>query len=334
MTERVRMSSGGGIVLGSGVVCDGFDEQCNVRVQTHIHRDHMDKFASSKGNGDIVCSKITRELLIVELNNELAYRSNLIPLDFNVRLYYEDNLSVVLLDAGHMAGSAQVMVTHQDGVRTGYSGDFSWPLDSVIEQPDVLVLDATYGSPDAVRRFSQRDADERFVEEALRRVKDGPVFVWAHRGTLHRAIGLLDDVPVPLLGSKLRIRESSVYRKYGHVQADLMDANSDEGKSAIASGHFVMFEGPGDVKRERRAREHQIVLSAHRIVQEQEPLLAFSDYSCRIALSDHADFEGVLAYVDAVRPKRVLTDASRARYAGVLALEIASRFGIPAAAMP
>ncbi len=64
-----------------------------------------------------------------------------------------------------------------------------------------------------------------------------------------------------------------------------------------------------------------------------EPYLEYSEHSCRIALSplsNHADFNGTLAYVEAVKPSRVLTDGSRSPHAGALALEITGRLGIPA----
>jgi putative mRNA 3-end processing factor len=334
LTVRAYIAAHGAIVLGSGIVCDGFDPTCDIRVQTHVHLDHMDGFASSKGVGDIITTRVTRELLIKEFNADLRYRRNLLELAFDTPYRLPNDATLILKDAGHMAGSAQVMVVHSDGYRTGYSGDFAWPLDTVV-QVDELVLDATYGSPQSIRNYTQAEADERFVEEALRRVKSGPVFVHAHRGTLQRAIGLLDDTThLPLLGSNAQVRESVVYLRHGHIQAALIDQASPEGKAALASGRYIMFVGKGDPRRDLNPGEHKIVLSAY-MARPTDPFLEFSEYSCRIALSNHADFQGTLEYVDAVGPSLVLTDASRSPHAETLATEISTRLGITAtAAMP
>lgn len=331
MTERVYIGADGAIILGSAVVCDGFDPTCGLRVQTHIHADHTGGIASSKGVGDILATDITRDLLIQEFNSDLAYRNNLRQVSYGIPYDAGNGALVVLHEARHMPGSAQVLVVHEDSFRSGYSGDFSWPLDAVLDRPDILVLDATWGSPDGIRKYSQVEADERFVSEALRRVRYGPVFVYAHRGTLHRAIGLLDDATnMPLLGSPRLVQESLLYQRHGHIQAHLIDHTSPEGKATIASDRYIMFIGKGDPRRDLCDGQHKITLSAYTLESSSEPYLEYSEYSCRIAFSEHADFEGTLAYVQAVAPAKVLTDASRSQHAQTLASEISRRLAIPA----
>lgn len=53
-----------------------------------------------------------------------------------------------------------------------------------------------------------------------------------------------------------------------------------------------------------------------------------------VALSDHADFEGLLEYVSETRPKLVITGNYRVGDVRALAREIRMRMGIPVESMP
>jgi putative mRNA 3-end processing factor len=53
-----------------------------------------------------------------------------------------------------------------------------------------------------------------------------------------------------------------------------------------------------------------------------------------IALSDHADFNGLLEYVRKSEAQLVITDSSRCPKAYTLAREIKNRLGIEALALP
>lgn len=335
---RVSVEESGAIRLAPSIVADGFNFDCSVRVQSHLHSDHMGGFDESKGNGRIVCSKATRELLIAIRGNDLKYRSNFIGLEYGEPFEVDTPQGVAevsLLPSGHMLGAAQVAVTTADGYRTGYSGDFAWPIDDVL-QVDELVVDATYGHPDKHRRrYTQEDAEARFVDEALRRSKLGPLVVYAHRGTLQRAIACLDDVcQLPLLGSPVQRAESAVHAAFGLIQAGLIDPASPEGQDARASGKYIEFVGTGDPRKEMLTNEHRIKLSAS-ITQMQDPYLEITPRYCRIALTDHADFDGTMEYIARAKPSLVLTDASRSPgHAIALAEAVHAQLGIDARPLP
>jgi putative mRNA 3-end processing factor len=327
---RVSLAAGGAVRLGAGVVCDGFDPSYPVRVQTHVHDDHMHGFESSKGVGQIWCARGTRELLIAMYNPILEYNGNLKGFDTGDDVALAAGGRVRFLDAFHIAGSIQVEVEHPDGYRTGYSGDFAAEAASQPIHVNELVLDATYGSPRSRRRFTQSDAENRLLEEVLARCKEGPVTIYAHRGTLQRAIALLDDATaLPMLGSERQLRESEVYQKLGLNQATLMRADSTEGKAIRADGRYILFVGKGDVRQDIRPGEYRITLSAY-MAPPDDPYLQINGQHCRIALSNHADFNETLEYVQAVSPDRVGVDGSRSPYAAELALEISTRLGVPA----
>jgi putative mRNA 3-end processing factor len=313
----IDVTAAGAVLLGPDIACDGFHYGCPVRVQSHVHHDHMAGFNTSKGNQDIVTSVETHELLLVEYNADLPYRQNLVPLAMDSPHSIGES-RLMLSSTHHMLGAVQVLVEY-DGARLGYSGDFQWPIE--VPEVDALVVDSTYGSPASTRRFSQGLAEERLLELVLEHLKYGSVEIHAFRGTLHRAMQVLSGiVNCPLVGSQRLENELEVYRRFGYpMQRLAMTAEPGE--------KCVHFYGISDAKPVMHAGT-TIKLSAF-MAREDDPVLAYSDRAFSVSLSDHADFEGTIEYVRASGAKFVVTDNSRGR--GIeLASEIRARLGIEA----
>jgi putative mRNA 3-end processing factor len=274
-------------------------------------------FNTSKGNQDIVMSVETHELLLMEHNADLPYRQNLIPLAADTPLDVCDS-RLVLSSTHHMLGAVQVLVEY-DGARLGYSGDFQWPID--VPEMDALVVDSTYGSPASTRRFPQGLAEERLLELVLEHLKHGSVEIHAFRGTLHRAMQVLSGiVNCPLVGSQRLENELEVYRRFGYpMQRLAMESEPGE--------RCVHFYGVSDAKPVVHTGT-TIKLSAF-MAREDDPVLAYSDRAFSVSLSDHADFEGTIEYIQASGARFVVTDNSRGH--GIeLASEIRARLGVEA----
>lgn len=328
MEVPVRVSPNGGIVLGEKVVCDGFVSDVPIRVQTHIHSDHMGGFESSKGYQSIVTSKPTRELLLVELNAELAYRSNFISVSMG-ESYEVGGDQIDLVPSGHMLGAVQVGVTLANGVRVAYSGDFNWPLDDVVKT-DVLVVDSTYGSPDRIRRYTQSDVDGRLIELVIKQLGQGPVHIKAHRGTLERALVLLDEATnVPFLATQKLCREIDVYRIFGYQIRPILDVSSEEAKQSLADGQYMRLYGLGEGDLFGLEDGTAISLSAY-MSSLEDPVLQFSLRSFRVAMTCHADFEGTLRYIEASGAKQVIADNFRGGHAVELANAVRNELRIDA----
>jgi putative mRNA 3-end processing factor len=323
----IDVFASGTVVLGDRISCDGFHRDYRVRVQTHVHSDHMDSFDTSKGSQNIFMSEPTRRLLVCEFNADLPYRENVHALDMGVPRAV-DGQKVTLLHSGHMLGSVQVAVELADGMRLGYSGDFRWPLEEVIEV-DALVVDSTYGSPERKREYTQEQAEERFLSLVLGRVMRGPVYIKAHRGTIQRALQILTgQVNCPLLGSARLCGEAEVYRDHGYAIGTICPANSPEGKAHLKSGKFIRFYGTGDEFPVQISKGSTITLSAF-MARSDDPVMEYSDCAFGVALSNHADFTGTLEYIKATKAKFVVTDNTRG-HAAELAVEVARRLGIAA----
>ena len=318
----------GAILLGPDVVCDGFVREAKARVQSHIHRDHMYGFETSKGLQQIIASKATAALLEVEYDADLPYRSNIWRLDFSED-FEVGTTKVALIPSGHMLGAAQVIAQLANGMRVGYSGDFQWPLDNVIEV-EALVVDSTYGSPNSVREFTQAQCEEQFAQLIRRLTVSGPVHIHAHRGTLQRALQVIDgELGLPVIGSKRLLDEVNVYRQFGYTIGEIVLHSSDEAMSLREEGRYIRVYGTGDQSPVDIGSDAKIVLSAY-FTRPDEPVVEYSERAFSVALSNHADFSGTLEYVRATRAKFVVTDNSRGGKGYELAQAIASRLGIEA----
>lgn len=311
MRPTVDVMDSGAVVLGDNVVCDGYAPGREFRVQTHVHDDHMGEFNRSKGCQDIVLTPESLSLLVAEYNADLAYRENLLPVGRGEARQLEDGSTVQLLASNHILGACQVAVQGTDGRRVGYSGDFGWPLDDVIEV-DEVVVDSTYGSPRSVRRYTQAEAEARLIEVVSHRLRHGRVHIRAHRGTVERVLQVLgDDIGVPVLASERLIQEASVYQKHGFAVGTLVQLGSDEGAHAMRHRSYVRLHSKGDgFGNEMTDGGTTIVCTAY-MADVYEPLKAFSDRAYSVALSNHADFGETLEYVQATKAKVVVTDNTR-----------------------
>ena len=322
---RVDVTSSGAVLLGDHVVCDGFQRNRACRVQTHVHDDHMHDFERSKGFQNLYMSEATRSLLIAEFNADLEYRENIIAVSHGSTVAC-DGGHLTLLPSGHMLGAVQVALETADGRKLGYSGDFHWPVDDVI-QVDELVIDGTYGSEASIREYSQEQAETRFLQLIYEKLRKGSVHVKAYRGTIQRALQILSgNIDVPLIASTRLCDEVAVYQQFGCAVGDLMLATSPKGQEALKGTKYVRFYSKGDRTPVDLKEGTKIVLSAY-MNKTSDPVIEYSDRGYSVALSDHADFNGTLEYILATGATSVVTDNTRGH--GVeLALAIKHRLGI------
>ena len=325
---RIDVSGSGAVMLNDVVTCDGFVHGYPIRVQTHVHNDHMDKFDTSKGFQHILVTQPTRDLLIAEYNADIPIRTNVeaIPLNQTVS---QENCQIRLLDNGHMLGSVQIEITLPDGLRCGYSGDFAWPLEDVIEVEE-LVLDSTYGSPDSIRKFTQEEANRRFIDLVVEHIKIGPVFILAHRGTLQRAISSLDDaIKNPIIASPRLFDELEVYQRYGYSLTKVLKTSTEEARFALGEGRYIRLYETRDRRPADTGGATLIALSAY-MSRLDNPVLQYSEKSFCVALSDHADYEGTLEYVRATGARKIITDNCRGGHGVELALALRRELGVDA----
>jgi len=309
-------------------VCDGFFADAPIRVQTHVHDDHMAGFESSKGFQTIVMSKATRALLELESDADLPYRANLAAIDAG-QFHKMQEVVIQLLPSHHMLGAVQVVVRMTDGTRLAYSGDFNWPLESVA-QADILVIDSTYGSPNYTRMYTHSQVDERFVALVTEHLRRGAIHLKAHRGTLQKALQLLNGVvQVPVVAPIQVCKEVDIYRRFGYQISPVLCLESSDGRYAVSCGQYVRLYGRGEGNLFGLDSGTAINLSAY-MCDPKDPVLEHNPNSYTVAMSCHASFEETIQYVAASGATRVITHHILGSHIDELARELRKRLGIEA----
>ena len=110
---------------------------------THAHADH-----AKPGHKNVLATKETID--IMKLRYGVNCAESFQVLDYNEKLII-DEVEITLYPAGHILGSAQVLVEYK-GEKINFTGDFKTTYDTTCEnfekvECDILVTEATFGLP-------------------------------------------------------------------------------------------------------------------------------------------------------------------------------------------
>jgi len=205
-------------------------------------------------------------------------------------------------------------------------------FETPILEADVLVLEATYGSPFQVRPFQKvvKDALISLVESAL---KTGPVYIFGYHGKLQEVMQILvsNHVNVPFIAPEKIFQISKICERHGMRLGKVLSTIGDEGKEIIEKNEAHVAFYHMNSKRYVGRDALRICVSGWEFGY---PRRQIAPNEHLVALSDHSDFKELLQYVRESKPKMVITDNYRVGDARVLAGEIEKRLGIPARALP
>ena len=305
----------GAVLLGPKVTCDGFQVDRKIRVQTHVHTDHMADFTTSL-RGELVMTKPTMRLLEHD-HPALPSRANIHLLEYG-KEWESDGCRIQLFSSDHALGAAQVKVILKNGMSVGYSSDFNWPLKDIIKV-NALVVDATYGNPSSRSRCKQGEAQEALVDLVRKKLKHGPVHLMANTGPIERALVVLamSDViaGVSVIGNRRMCWYADVNQEYRQPIPKILCDDSKEALAAMRAGHYVRVWGlnsplPNDGFYEGTA----IRLTKYRTTRE--PVEPTGKDVFTVGFSNHADFGGTVEYVRATGATFVVTDNHRGQVGG------------------
>jgi len=321
----------GAVQLGKNVSCDSFDETRRLRAVTHAHADHMVGLRESLRKCQKVLMTAPTKDLIDVLKGPLFLMSGFVEtLNYGKPISYEEE-KITMFRADHIMGAAQVLVEGSDGERVAYTGDFRINATPVLET-DVLVMEATYGSPSCRRSFND-DVRSLLVSLVTEGLNQGTVYVFGYHGKLQEVMEILHKagLTVPFIASERVFQVSKVCERHGMRMGRLLHCDGDDARELLKKGSpcvaFYHMNAGGEVG-----------LGSFRVYASGWEF--GSAVSCRaeneyiVALSDHSDFDGLIEYVQRAKPKLVVTDNFRMGHAETLAKEIRKRFGIPAFALP
>jgi Cft2 family RNA processing exonuclease len=232
---------------------------------------------------------------------EIAYETH----QYNAP-WTEGGHRLTLFSAGHVLGSAQLMIEGAEGSFV-YTGDFklgrSYTCEPAeVKRCDVLLMECTYGRPQYV--FPPRDEiEDAMIAFAATALADGcaPVFYAYSLGKAQEAMAILGKAGIPLtthgaVHNIARVYEACGVRLPPHEK---YDAATYRGTSALIwppSGKALPVALRGKPMR-------SAVLTGWALNRGATfPYRADAAF----ALSDHADFPALLRYIELAQPRKVL----------------------------
>jgi Cft2 family RNA processing exonuclease len=312
-----------GVSVGYGETGIIFDPQKNNHSHstifiTHAHFDHSR--GMSFADGEKVSTEETKE--IVQAYGKVVDRWKPLPMDGRAKI---DDLEVVSHNAGHVLGSAIYEVVTPEG-NVVYTGDLQFRDSFTLKaaEPiscDVLVIETTFGSPSF--RFPERETVARnMVQWAEETIKSGkvPTFKADSLGNaqeITKAFNTLSKLPVMVHWRIAQINE--IYNAKGQ-DLEFLEAKSEEASDVISSGECV-FVTPKNVSLADHPELEPALVSGWAVWAAQD--------RNAFALSDHADFDQLMGFVDCCRPRTVLTCFGGQRDT-IFANQVQGRLGIEA----
>ncbi|MEZ0393736.1 MAG: MBL fold metallo-hydrolase [Desulfurococcaceae archaeon] len=309
MAEATVVGETKAVLLGTSVAVDGHWHR-RVRAITHAHSDHMLGLEESLRSSDVVVATGATVDMAEELLGDAALRALLRrkarPLPYRVPLDV-GGARIELLEADHIVGSAQVVV-EEGGLRLAYTGDFRLtPATRVVDEPDVLVIDATYGDPRFRRPFKHEvpEALASLVEDGLARYDR--VVVYGYHGKLQAAMELLrrHGVEGPFVAPPKIYRLSVIAMRHGLSIGSIREGSWGDG--------CVIFKHASEARRRKfNDGSLHVLLSGWEF---EAPARRVGEDAWVVALSGHADFDELVEYVALSKPSRVVIDGTRSSVA-------------------
>jgi DNA ligase 1 len=264
---------------------------------SHAHSDH------TALHEEVVCSLGTSRLMQARLPGER--REHVLPFGQTEQLTRDT--TITLYPAGHIFGSAQSLLNHQEHGSLLYTGDFKLRRGLSAEpcatpRADVVIMETTYGRPHYVFPPTA-DVLRDIVRFCHQTIEDGetPVLYGYSLGKSQELLSCLSSAQLPIMLHPQTVKMTRVYEQLGIQFPPYREFDAEH-----IAGHVVICPPQANQSAflKKISKKRCAVITGWAL----DPGATFR-YQCDAAfpLSDHADYEDLLRYVELVQPKRVLT---------------------------
>jgi Cft2 family RNA processing exonuclease len=268
---------------------------------SHAHFDHL------AAHQKIICSHGTARLASERM--KISAEFDIFP--FSTPHPFRD-ATFCLYPAGHIFGSSQIWIEHK-GESLLYTGDFKLRESRSAEKcatpcADVLVMETTFGLP----RY-QFPPEEKILADIVhfcrQTLEDNevPVLFAYSLGKSQELLRGLAGAALPVMLHPKTFKLTRAYEALGMSFPSYAEFSGPE-----SSGHVVICPPQSNgtswlrkIKRRRTAAVTGWAMDAGAVYR----------YQCDAVfpLSDHADYPDLLRFVEAVKPKKILTTHGFAR---------------------
>ncbi len=271
---------------------------------THAHSDHLKGVEKASR---IISTQATKDALIAR-GHRVQTRTEI--MEHNERT---GQLGVVItsLNAGHVLGSSMFLMEFDEGLTVLYTGDFN-VVDSMVHnaavptQADVLITEATYGTPDWVFP-DRREIHEQILETTGKVIEEGriPVFQAYSLGKAQEAIAILQWGGFNVVSGNNMIDEvCKVYNRHGSNlrQARMRTARA---RTLLKNGCAIVSSSHHHTR--QNIRRHLDSKDADEVIGKLD-YYALSGWTLGdssktgFPLSAHSDFQGLLDFARGVSP--------------------------------
>lgn len=294
----LRRGSDGGLRISVQGVHVSFDSPPSrvgksVGCVSHAHSDHV------AAGGRIFATHETIELM----RNVWEMTGFFKPVRYGETVDLGENVSLTVLNSGHVLGSAMFRVMGDD-MDLVYTGDLN-TVETLTTKPadivdaETLVIESTYGHPSYV--FPPRtETTAKILKWVSETIAEGaiPAFKAYSIGKSQELIKLFNEyTKLEVVVGKTVSRASQTYVENG-IKLDYITVGSKEAASTLLSGEAVYIDSQfRNIPTHRRVKWAAVTgwaLHGH-----------FSGFSAGFPLSSHADYLHLLKYVEQTNPKKI-----------------------------
>ncbi|MCB9235940.1 MAG: exonuclease [Bacteroidia bacterium] len=265
----------------------------DLAVISHAHADHF-----PPGCDTVYATPPTLSLALARYSSRAGKKRNSIPFHQPFSL---NGVQVTFIPAGHVLGSAQILLEYQ-GETALYSGDFyrgplpfCQPLELPGQKIDLLISESTFGKKEA-------HADpEASLRDLITQANGRPILAGTYvMGKAQRLTRLVHDFfpEMKIFIHKEMLPYHRIYARAGFDPGTYSLYRRGEAKAA--KGKFIYLVPPRILSSYARDIFHYKVMASG-----WEKFLVLPTLDGHFDLSDHADAQQILQYIEEIRPAQV-----------------------------